>query len=172
VGFKIIFHFLFPLKNQLILRNITNLILHLPLQFIICTADKSKIRFRAEDMSINQSLLDLCVGTHNLYLRRRQPDLLEVQQMRLQAQEHRHRRLAEQMRLQREREQRALVERERDRLRAELGHLVEQMTTMQARAVHSKLKGKCPCLSECSQECRRNATFGHRASAHLGEGSP
>lgn len=99
--------------------------------FIICTADKSKIRFRAEDMSINQSLLDLCVGTHNLYLRRRQPDLLEVQQMRLQAQEHRHRRLAEQMRLQREREQRAQVERERDRLRAELGHLVEQLTTMQ-----------------------------------------
>uniref|UniRef100_A0A914KQV6 Moesin/ezrin/radixin homolog 1 n=1 Tax=Meloidogyne incognita TaxID=6306 RepID=A0A914KQV6_MELIC len=94
--------------------------------FTICTADKSKIRFRAEDMSINQSLLDLCVGTHNLYLRRRQPDLLEVQQMRIQAQE-----LAEQTRLQREREQRVQAESERDKLRTELGHLAEQLNTMQ-----------------------------------------
>uniref|UniRef100_A0A1I8BNS0 Moesin/ezrin/radixin homolog 1 n=1 Tax=Meloidogyne hapla TaxID=6305 RepID=A0A1I8BNS0_MELHA len=88
--------------------------------FTICTADKSKIRFRAEDMSINQSLLDLCVGTHNLYLRRRQPDLLERQ-----------RRLAEQTRLQREREQRVQAESERDKLRTELGHLAEQLNTMQ-----------------------------------------
>uniref|UniRef100_A0A183C6L0 Moesin/ezrin/radixin homolog 1 n=1 Tax=Globodera pallida TaxID=36090 RepID=A0A183C6L0_GLOPA len=61
--------------------------------FTIYTADKSKIKFRAQDMSINQSLLDLCVGTHNLYLRRRQPDLLEVQQMKLQADEQRRRRM-------------------------------------------------------------------------------
>jgi merlin len=82
-------------------------------------------------MSINQSLLDLCVGTHNLYLRRRQPDLLEVQQMRIQTQEQRQRRLAEQCKLQREKESRVAAEMERDRLRAELGHMAEQLNTMQ-----------------------------------------
>jgi hypothetical protein len=30
-------------------------------------------------------ILDLCLGSHNLYLRRRQPDTLEIQQMRMQA---------------------------------------------------------------------------------------
>lgn len=57
------------------------------------TVDKSTISFRARDMSINVSILDLCVGTHNLYLRRRQPDLLEVQQMKAQAKEQRLRRM-------------------------------------------------------------------------------
>lgn len=57
------------------------------------TTDKSTIKFRAQDMSINMSILDLCIGTHNLYLRRRQPDLLEVQQMKVQAQEQRIRRM-------------------------------------------------------------------------------
>ncbi|KAL3073580.1 hypothetical protein niasHS_017147 [Heterodera schachtii] len=99
--------------------------------FTICTADKSKIKFRAQDMSINQSLLDLCVGTHNLYLRRRQPDLLEVQQMKQQADEQRRRRMEEQVRLHREREQRAQAEQERDRYRAELNHLSEQLSAMQ-----------------------------------------
>lgn len=55
--------------------------------------DKSTITFRAKDISINMSILDLCVGTHNLYLRRRQPDLLEVQQMKAQAKEQRIRRI-------------------------------------------------------------------------------
>uniref|UniRef100_A0A914HMK2 Moesin/ezrin/radixin homolog 1 n=1 Tax=Globodera rostochiensis TaxID=31243 RepID=A0A914HMK2_GLORO len=100
--------------------------------FTIYTADKSKIKFRAQDMSINQSLLDLCVGTHNLYLRRRQPDLLEVQQMKLQADEQRRRRMEEQTRLHREREQRAQAEQERDRYRVELNHLSEQLSAMQS----------------------------------------
>lgn len=64
----------------------------LPLQFLMKTLDASAITFRAQDMSINMSILDLCIGTHNLYLRRRQPDLLEVQQMKAQAKEERVRR--------------------------------------------------------------------------------
>lgn len=55
--------------------------------------DKSTITFRAKDMSINMSILDLCIGTHNLYLRRRQPDLLEVQQMKVQAKQQKIRRM-------------------------------------------------------------------------------
>jgi hypothetical protein len=62
------------------------------IQFNIKTMDKSTVTFRAQDTSINMSILDLCIGAHNLYLRRRQPDSLEVQQMKVQAKEERLRR--------------------------------------------------------------------------------
>ena len=55
-----------------------------------------------------------------------------MQQMRIQAIEQRQRRLAEQSRLQRERDQRVQAELERDRLRNEMGHLVEQLNAMQS----------------------------------------
>lgn len=60
---------------------------------MICVTDNSKIKFRAKDHSINASILDLCIGTHNLYLRRRQPDSLEVQQMKAQAREQRQKKM-------------------------------------------------------------------------------
>lgn len=55
-----------------------------------------------------------------------------MQQMRIQAIEQRQRRLAEQSRLQRERDQRVQAELERDRLRSEMDHLVEQLNAMQS----------------------------------------
>jgi merlin protein len=73
-------------------------------QFTICIVDKSKIKFRAQEMSINMSILDLCIGAHNLYLRRRQPDLLEVQQMKIQAKEQKQKRMTEHAKLVKERE--------------------------------------------------------------------
>uniref|UniRef100_A0A915D4J1 FERM domain-containing protein n=1 Tax=Ditylenchus dipsaci TaxID=166011 RepID=A0A915D4J1_9BILA len=99
--------------------------------FTICTHDKSKIKFRAQDCSINMSILDLCIGTHNLYLRRRQPDLLEIQQMKIQAKEQRQRRLSEQSRLQKEKELRVQAEAERDRYKVEITILTEQLAAMQ-----------------------------------------
>lgn len=60
---------------------------------MICVTDNSKIKFRAQNCSINASILDLCIGTHNLYLRRRQPDLLEIQQMKIQAREQRQKKI-------------------------------------------------------------------------------
>ncbi|EJW88302.1 hypothetical protein WUBG_00789 [Wuchereria bancrofti] len=98
--------------------------------FNMRTMDKSTITFRAKDISINMSILDLCVGTHNLYLRRRQPDLLEVQQMKAQAKEQRIRRIQEQNRLSREREQRIQAEAERDRHKNEIAAINEQLRNM------------------------------------------
>ncbi|VDN27029.1 unnamed protein product, partial [Gongylonema pulchrum] len=98
--------------------------------FSMRTMDKSTITFRAKDMSINMSILDLCVGTHNLYLRRRQPDLLEVQQMKVQAKEQRVRRIHEQNRLAREREQRIQAEAERDQYKTEIAAINKQLLTM------------------------------------------
>ena len=40
-------------------------------------------------LRINKRILALCMGNHELYMRRRKPDTIEVQQMRKQAQEER-----------------------------------------------------------------------------------
>uniref|UniRef100_A0A914ZVB4 Moesin/ezrin/radixin homolog 1 n=2 Tax=Parascaris univalens TaxID=6257 RepID=A0A914ZVB4_PARUN len=98
--------------------------------FTMRTMDKSTITFRAKDMSINMSILDLCIGTHNLYLRRRQPDLLEVQQMKAQAKEQRIRRMQEQNRLAREREQRIQAETDRDRYKNEFNAANEELCNL------------------------------------------
>ncbi len=51
----------------------------------------SLFRSLLEDLKLFK-ILDLCVGTHNLYLRRRLPDSLEIQQMKEQSKEERIRR--------------------------------------------------------------------------------
>ncbi|CCD65309.1 FERM domain-containing protein [Caenorhabditis elegans] len=81
-------------------------------KFHMKTVDKSTISFRSRETSIDSSILDLCIGTHNLYLRRRQPDTLEVQQMRSQAKEDKQRRAAEQAKVALERKERQQMEKE------------------------------------------------------------
>uniref|UniRef100_A0A914WWM5 Moesin/ezrin/radixin homolog 1 n=1 Tax=Plectus sambesii TaxID=2011161 RepID=A0A914WWM5_9BILA len=100
-------------------------------RFNIKTMDKSAITFRSIDASVNKTILDLCIGTHSLYLRRRQPDSLEVQQMKVQAKEERLRRQQEHSRYEREKDYRAEVERERDRLKTDLEMLSDQMRNIQ-----------------------------------------
>uniref|UniRef100_A0A1I7X6C6 FERM domain-containing protein n=1 Tax=Heterorhabditis bacteriophora TaxID=37862 RepID=A0A1I7X6C6_HETBA len=96
-------------------------------KFHMKTVDKSTISFQAQDNCINPSILDLCIGTHNLYLRRRQPDTLEVQQMKAQAKEERLRRQQEALRLARERDEREQVETERNQLKLEIEKVAEQL---------------------------------------------
>jgi len=43
--------------------------------------------FFAERLRINKRILALCMGNHELYMRRRKPDTIEVQQMKAQARE-------------------------------------------------------------------------------------
>ncbi|KAF1762546.1 hypothetical protein GCK72_010808 [Caenorhabditis remanei] len=93
-------------------------------KFHMKTVDKSTISFRSRETSIDSSILDLCIGTHNLYLRRRQPDTLEVQQMRSQAKEDKQRRSAEQAKMAIERKERQQMEKECKELKQQ----VELMT--------------------------------------------
>ncbi|MCP9257627.1 Merlin [Dirofilaria immitis] len=116
--------------------------------FNMRTMDKSTITFRAKDISINMSILDLCVGTHNLYLRRRQPDLLEVQQMKAQAKEQRIRRIQEQNRLSREREQRIQAETERDRYKNEIAAINEQLRSYEKTEENAHLMAEKARVSE------------------------
>lgn len=43
--------------------------------------------FIAPRLRINKRILHLCMGNHELYMRRRKPDTIEVQQMKAQAKE-------------------------------------------------------------------------------------
>ena len=43
--------------------------------------------FYADRLRINKRILALCMGNHELYMRRRKPDTIEVQQMKAQAHE-------------------------------------------------------------------------------------
>ncbi|GMT27506.1 hypothetical protein PFISCL1PPCAC_18803 [Pristionchus fissidentatus] len=66
--------------------------------------------FYAPRLRINKRILALCMGNHELYMRRRKPDTIEVQQMKQQAREERAMRAAEQERLNRETSARELAE--------------------------------------------------------------
>ncbi|KAJ1363257.1 hypothetical protein KIN20_023084 [Parelaphostrongylus tenuis] len=115
-------------------------------KFHMKTVDKSTISFRAQERTINPSILDLCIGTHNLYLRRRQPDTLEVQQMKALAKEERSRRQQELSRLAREREERLQVENERNQLKAEVEKIAEQLA--QAKEAARKTEETAELLAE------------------------
>lgn len=45
--------------------------------------------FYAPRLQINKRILQLCMGNHDLYMRRRKNDTIEVQQMKAQAKEER-----------------------------------------------------------------------------------
>ncbi|KFD53600.1 hypothetical protein M513_05516 [Trichuris suis] len=86
-----------------------------------------------------KKILELCIGSHNLYLRRRQPDTLEVQQMKARAKQDRARRLNEKCKLEAERELRALADKERDRLKQEIAILKEQIIAAQEALVRQRV---------------------------------
>jgi len=51
--------------------------------------------FYASRLRINKRILALCMGNHELYMRRRRPDSIEVQQMKAQARDDKMSRQAE-----------------------------------------------------------------------------
>ncbi|OQV15172.1 Moesin/ezrin/radixin-like protein 1 [Hypsibius exemplaris] len=73
-------------------------------KFVIKPIDKKApdFVFFASRLRINKRILALCMGNHELYMRRRKPDTIEVQQMKAQAREEKVARQQERERLQRE----------------------------------------------------------------------
>lgn len=56
-------------------------------RFIIQPVDKKSRNFVfiASNVRVNKIILDLCKGNHNMHVRRRKADTIEVQQMKIQA---------------------------------------------------------------------------------------
>ncbi|XP_075983545.1 ezrin/radixin/moesin family protein merlin [Anticarsia gemmatalis] len=76
---------------------------------------------------MNKLILDLCIGNHDLYMRRRKPDTMEVQQMKAQAKEEKQRRQIERNKLSREKQLREAAERERQAMEQRLRQYQEEI---------------------------------------------
>jgi len=91
-------------------------------KFVIKTVDKSSpnFTFYSKKIRMNKLILDLCIGNHDLFMKRRKPDTMEVQQMKAQAKEEKMRKQIERSKLAREKQLREEVEREKAALETRL----------------------------------------------------
>lgn len=90
-------------------------------KFIIKPIDKKApdFVFYASRLRINKRILQLCMGNHELYMQRRKPDTIEVQQMKAQAREEKHQRQMERALLENEKKKREATEREKEKVERE-----------------------------------------------------
>ncbi|KAL0979055.1 hypothetical protein UPYG_G00179890 [Umbra pygmaea] len=97
-------------------------------EFAIKPLDKKteSFKFISSKLKVNKLILQLCMGNHDLFMRRRRVDTLEVQQMKAQAREERARKRAERQRLEREKRLREAAERARDELETRLMQLQDE----------------------------------------------
>ncbi|EGD73066.1 RDX protein [Salpingoeca rosetta] len=104
-------------------------------KFIIKPNDKKApdFVFYVSRLRINKRILALCMGNHELYLRRRRSDTIEVQQMKAQAREEKALRHAERAHLAREKQARMDAERKR----AELEKRVKEYEAEARRAMQA-----------------------------------
>ncbi|RVE56900.1 hypothetical protein OJAV_G00210660 [Oryzias javanicus] len=99
-------------------------------KFVIKPLDKKapNFLFDAPRLRINKSILQLCMGNHDLYIRRRKPDSIEVQQMKAQAKEERMQKKLERDQLEREKRKREAMERERQQMEQEKQELMMRLS--------------------------------------------
>uniref|UniRef100_A0A7N6B6W8 FERM domain-containing protein n=1 Tax=Anabas testudineus TaxID=64144 RepID=A0A7N6B6W8_ANATE len=90
-------------------------------KFIIKPIDKKSpdFVFYAPRLRINKRILQLCMGNHELYMRRRKPDTIEVQQMKAQAREEKHQKQLERAQLDNEKKKREAIEKEKEQVERE-----------------------------------------------------
>lgn len=84
---------------------------------------------------MNKLILDLCIGNHELFMNRRKPDTMEIQQMKAQAKEEKQRRQIERNKLAREKQLREQAERDKSMLEGRLLQLQEEMRNANAALV-------------------------------------
>ncbi|KAI5088147.1 merlin [Silurus meridionalis] len=97
-------------------------------EFAIKPLDKKAdvFKFNSSRLRVNKLILQLCIGNHDLFMRRRRVDSLEVQQMKSQAREEKARKQMERQRLEREKHLREEAERARDELERRFLHLQDE----------------------------------------------
>ncbi|XP_043075330.1 radixin-like isoform X1 [Puntigrus tetrazona] len=95
-------------------------------KFVIKPIDKKApdFVFYAQRLRINKRILALCMGNHELYMRRRKPDTIEVQQMKAQAKEEKNHKKMERAQLESEKKRREAIEREKEQMEKEKQELM------------------------------------------------
>lgn len=98
-------------------------------KFVIKPIDKKApdFVFYVERLRINKRILALCMGNHELFMRRRKADSIEVQQMKAQAKEDKTQKELERARLEKEREMRKQQEELRKKAEMEANLLKEKL---------------------------------------------
>ncbi|KAM4529756.1 ezrin b isoform 1-T2 [Fundulus diaphanus] len=98
-------------------------------KFMIKPIDKKSpdFVFYAPRLRINKSILQLCMGNHDLYMRRRKPDTIEVQQMKAQAKEEKQQKHMERAHLENEKKKREAIEKEKDQMEREKQDLMMRL---------------------------------------------
>ncbi|XP_031713203.1 moesin a [Anarrhichthys ocellatus] len=98
-------------------------------KFVIKPIDKKApdFVFYAPRLRINKRILALCMGNHELYMRRRKPDTIEVQQMKAQAREEKNHKKMERALLENEKRKREVAEKEKEKIEKEKEELMERL---------------------------------------------
>ncbi|KAK6298046.1 hypothetical protein J4Q44_G00311010 [Coregonus suidteri] len=98
-------------------------------KFVIKPIDKKApdFVFYAPRLRINKRILTLCMGNHDLYMRRRKPDTIEVQQMKAQAREEKTKRQMEKALLESEKKKRENAEKETEKIARETMELMGRL---------------------------------------------
>ncbi|KAJ8341784.1 hypothetical protein SKAU_G00340750 [Synaphobranchus kaupii] len=128
-------------------------------KFVIKPMDKKApdFVFYAPLPRINSRILALCKGNHDLYLRRRKPDTIEVQQMKAQAREEKHQRQMERALLDSEKKKREAMEREKDEMEREKQELMTRLYQFeeQTKKAEKDLREQMERALQLEQERRR-----------------
>ncbi|KAM4625724.1 ezrin a isoform 2-T3 [Polymixia lowei] len=98
-------------------------------KFIIKPIDKKApdFVFYAPRLRVNKRVLQLCMGNHELYMRRRKADTIEVQQMKAQAKEEKQQKQLERAQLESEKKKREAMEKEKEQMEREKQELMMRL---------------------------------------------
>ena len=109
-------------------------------RFVIKPIDKKApdFVFIAPRLRINKRILALCMGNHELYMRRRKPDTIEVQQMKAQAREEKVAKQQEREKLKKEIEARELAEKKQQEYADRLKQMQEEMEKRQKELIEAQ----------------------------------
>lgn len=109
-------------------------------RFVIKPIDKKApdFVFIAPRLRINKRILALCMGNHELYMRRRKPDTIEVQQMKAQAREEKIAKQQEREKLRKEIEAREQAEKKQQEYADRLKQMQEEMEKRQRELIEAQ----------------------------------
>uniref|UniRef100_T1JSE5 Moesin/ezrin/radixin homolog 1 n=2 Tax=Tetranychus urticae TaxID=32264 RepID=T1JSE5_TETUR len=116
--------------------------------------------FIAPRLRINKRILALCMGNHELYMRRRKPDSIEIQQMKAQAKEEKATRQQEREKLKKEIELREAAEKKQQEYAERLQRMQEEMEKrqkelMEAQETIKKLEEQLKLMQSAKEELEK-----------------
>lgn len=128
-------------------------------KFIIKPIDRKSpdFVFYAKRLRINKRILQLCMGNHELFMRRRKPDTIEVQQMKAQAREEKQQKQRERDQLEKEKKKRESIEKEKEQMVREKQDLMMKLYEFEKKTkeTEKELEDQCQRAAMLEEERRR-----------------